>query len=157
MAQPKLLSRGSLLIALATLVLTGCTGMSDEVGKIEPVTFEDLDALFEAVDDELACPEASSDRYGFTIPNHEHDFFYGHTCGDSIILAHSEDPTVITEIQNMMATVQGGSIPLVHNTNWLIMDITEVAEDGDAANLDHPESRDLEELAASWGAAYSVF
>ncbi len=157
MSQRKPFHPGRLLVALATFVFTGCAGMSDEVGKIEPVTFEDLEALFEAVDDELGCPEASSDQYGFSLPTHEQDFLYGHTCGDSIVVAHSEDPTVITEIQNMMATVQGGSIPLVHDTNWLIMDITEVAEDGDGANLDHPESRDLEELAASWGAAYSVF
>lgn len=157
MAQLKPFHRASLLFAVATLALTGCGGMSDEVGKIEPVTFEDLDELFEAVDDELGCPEASSDQYGFSIPNHEQDFLQGQTCGNSVLMAHSEDPTVITEIQNMMATIQGGSIPLVHDTNWLIMDITEVAEDRGATNLDHPESRDLEELAASWGAAYSVF
>ena len=143
--------------AIAVLALAGCGGPSGEVGKVEPVTFDDLDDLFEAVDAELECPEESSDQYGFSIPNHEQDFLHGYTCGDSVILAHSEDPTVITEIQNMLATVQGGSIPLVHNTNWLIIDITEVAGDGRATNLDHPDSRDLEALAASWGAAYSVF
>lgn len=141
-------------IVVVTFALTSC-GASDEVGELEPVTFEDLEDLFHAVDDELECPESSSDHYGFSIPNHDEEFVHGHTCGDSVIMAHAEDPTVITEIQNMMTAVQGGPIPIVHNTQWLVVDITEVAGDGQATNLDHPESRDLEGLAADWGAAYS--
>lgn len=139
-------------IAVMTLTLASCA-VSDEVGELQPVTFDDLEDLFNAVDDELNCPEASSDHYGFAIPNHDEEFVHGYTYGDSVIMVHAEDPTVITETQNLITTIQGGPIPIVHDTYWLVVDITEVADQ--ETNLDHPESRDLEGLAADWGAAYS--
>ena len=141
-------------LALMAVGVVSCTP-SNEVGELEPVTFDDLEDLFHAVDDELDCPDASSDHYGFPLPNHDDEFVHGYTCGNSVIMAHADDPAVITEIQNAITTVQGGPIPTVHNRNWLVVDITEVVGDTEATDLEHPASRDLEELAATWGAAYS--
>jgi len=130
--------------------------MPTEVGEVDAASFDNLDELFVAVDAALDCPEASSNQYGFAIPNHAKEFVQGRSCGDTIIMTHSEDPTVITEIQNMMSTVHGGPVPMVHGAHWFVADITEVAEDGQV-ELQQPRSRDLESLATEWGAVYSTF
>lgn len=145
------------LISFAVIggALVGC-GQSTEVHEIQSVTFANVDELFDAVDDELDCPETSSDHYVFTIPGRDDKTLQGRSCGDSILMAHSEDPTFVTDIQNLLAAHGGGPVPMVHNDHWFVMDITEVAGDS-PEHLSHPGSRDLSGLASTWGAVYSEF
>lgn len=137
-------------LTLAGIMLSGCDTTA-EVGEVEPVTLDSLDELYEAVDQQLGCPEDTSGDYGFDL-GAETGVLSGRSCAESIVMAYSDDETVITDIRNMMSTNQGGSLPLVHNATWLVADITEVAA-GDA-DLAHPQSRNLEALAIALRADY---
>lgn len=133
------------------LVLTGC-GMSDEVGEVEPVNFNSVDELFEAVDRQLGCPKDSSGEYAFDV-GEARSIVAGRRCAESVVMAYSDDETIIDEIQARMTTTQGGPLPMVHDSTWFVVDITEVAE-GDL-ELAHPDSRDLEALATAFRTDYT--
>ena len=144
-------SRTPLLTAVflgAGLVLTACSG--NEANTADPIAVENVDELFTAVDEELDCPEYSSDDYYFDT-GAEDDLLRGRSCANSVIMVFSEDEAVITEIQDMLATAQGGTLPIVESPTWLVADITEVAEGGETTGLDHPVSGDLASLASVLG------
>lgn len=141
----------ALLGLAALLALTGC-GMSDEVGEVEPVNFNSVDELFEAVDRHLGCPEDTSGDYAFDV-GEEHGLLSGRRCAESVVMAYSDDETIIDEIQDRMATTQGGPLPMVHDDTWFVVDITEVA--GSDLELAHPVSRDLEALATALRTDYT--
>ena len=138
-------------IAIAGLALAGCETAAD-VGEIEPVTFDSLDELFEAVDQQLGCPEDSSGDYAFDA-GEEPGLLSGRRCAESIVMAYSDDEAVIADIKDMLSTAQGGTLPIVHNTTWLVADITEVA--AGTPDLAHPQSRNLEALAIALRANYT--
>lgn len=143
--------RSGLIGVVAVLALSGC-GMSDEVGEVEPVNFNNVEELFEAVDRHLGCPEDSSGDYAFDA-GEEHGLLTGRRCAESVVMAYSADEVVIDEIQDRMLTVQGGPLPMVHASTWFVIDITETAQ-GDL-ELTHPESRDLEALATAFRTDYT--
>lgn len=151
MAQSKNMYAGFLGLALAGIVLSGCETPA-EVGQVEPVTLDSLDELYEAVDQQLGCPEDSSGDYGFDLGS-EMGVLPGRSCAQSIIMAYSDDEEVIADIQDMMSTAQGGTLPVVHNATWLVADITEVAAGN--PDLAHPQSRNLETLAIALRANYT--
>lgn len=135
----------------AGLVLTACSG--NDTNITEPITVKNVDELFAAVDEELDCPAHSSDDYYFDI-GAENDLLRGRSCANSVIMVFSEDEAVITEIQDMLATARGGTLPIVESPTWLVADITEVAEGGEATGMEHPGSRDLASLASVLGGNY---
>lgn len=137
----------------AGILLIGC-GTTEESPAAEPAHFENVDELFEAVDEQLDCPEHSSGDYGFDT-GEESGVLLGRSCADSVVMVFSEDETVISNIQEMMATAQGGTLRVAHNTSWMVADITEVAAGGQNADLAQPGSRDLETLAEAFGGTYS--
>lgn len=152
-AQRKLLC--CLSLASVAFLLAGCEA-SAEVHQVQRVSFADVDELFDAVDDELNCPEASSGHYVLPVPGREHEALPDRSCGRNIVMAHSEDPTAITDIQNMLAAHNSGPVPMVHNEHWFIVDITEMPEDA-PKDLNRADSRELADLAETWGATYSTF
>lgn len=143
--------RPTLVGVVAGLVLSGC-GMPDDVGKVEPVDFNNVDELFEAVDRHLGCPEGSSGDYAFDAGD-EHGLVTGRRCAESVVMAHSENEVVIDEIQARMSTTQGGPLPMVHDSTWFVVDITEAAQSH--RELTHPASRDLEALATALRTDYT--
>src|SRR5690625_4331046 len=96
----------------AGLVVTACS--SNDTNTADPITVENVDELFAAVDEELDCPEYSSDDYYFDT-GAEDELLRGRSCANSVILVFSEDEAVITEIQDMLATAQGGTLPIVES------------------------------------------
>ncbi len=144
----KILLIGTVILGL---ILTGC-GPTSEVGEVKPVDFDSVDALFDAVDHQLGCPEETSGDYAFDV-GEEEGLLTGRRCAESVVMAHSEHEGVISELHDRMATTQGGTLPVVHGTTWLVADVTEVAEED--ADLAHPDSRDLERLATAFRASYT--
>ena len=126
--------------------------MSDDVGEVEPVDFNNVDELFEAVDRYLGCPEDTSGDYAFDAGD-EHGLVTGRRCAESVVMAHSDNEIVIDEIQERMSTSDGGPLPMVHDSTWFVVDITEVAETD--SELAHPDSRDLEALATTLRTDYT--
>ena len=86
--------------------------MSDDVGEVEPVDFNNVDELFEAVDRYLGCPEDTSGDYAFDAGD-EHGLVTGRRCAESVVMAHSDNEIVIDEIQERMSTSDGGPLPMV--------------------------------------------
>lgn len=138
-------------MAMAGLVFTGC-GLPTEVGEVKPVSFENVDELFAAVNQQLGCPEDSSGDYAFDV-GEERDLLTGRRCAESVVMAQADDETLIADIQEMISTAQGGPVPIVHGTTWFVADITEVATGN--PDLAQPESRDLEALATAFRAHYT--
>lgn len=142
---------GFIGLAVAALTLVGCSS-ANEVSEVGPVSFENVDELFEAVDRQLGCPAETSGDYAFDA-GAEHGLVTGRSCAESVIMVHADDEAVITEVQERMSTTQGGPLPIVHDDTWFVIDITEVAAEG--ADLAHPDSRDLEDLATAFRADYT--
>lgn len=140
------------IAATAGLLLSGCARPEDQTAA-EPAHFENVDELYDAVDEQLDCPEGPNTDYGFDM-GEESGVLSGRSCANSVVMAFSEDEAVISDIHEMMTTAQGGTLYIAHNANWLVADITEVAGDGQATDLAHPGSRDLESLAAAFGGDY---
>lgn len=141
--------------SVSGLLLVGCASSTEQMDA-EPETFDNLHQLFSAVDEQLGCPEGSSDAYSFALPSPDPDMLHGRSCADSVVMAWSNDPEQIVEIQDMMATVQH-TVPVIEGPGWFVADISEAAGDGEATDLAHPASRDLEALADSWNAAYTEY
>ncbi|HJF15198.1 MAG TPA: hypothetical protein K8V32_10425 [Enteractinococcus helveticum] len=145
------LIRLTMVGVVAGLVLSGC-GMPDEVGEVEPVSFNNVDELFQAVDRHLGCPEGSSGTYAFDAGD-EHGLVTGRRCAESVVMVHSQNEDVIDEIQDRLSTAQGGPLPMVHDSTWFVIDITEVAQSH--RELTHPDSRDLKALATALRTDYT--
>lgn len=142
------------------LVLTGCTAAdSDPNTPSEPETassrVENIDELLTAVDEQLNCPDDQIGDYSFALSEPEADMITGRRCG-SIIMVYLDDAAHLTQIRDMVTTTaEHGVLPMIEHDHWLVIDSTEVADGGNATNMVHPESRDLETLAAKLGGTYT--
>ncbi|GAA1150392.1 hypothetical protein GCM10009672_23630 [Nesterenkonia lutea] len=142
------------MLATGALALVAC-GEPEQQNDATPVAFEDVDELFSAVDDQLDCPEDSSGEYHFALPSDQDaEILQGRSCAESIVMASSDDEERLAEIREMMSSAQG-PLSVVEDSTWFVADITEVAGDGEATDLAHPGSRDLQGLAEDWKATYT--
>jgi hypothetical protein len=115
-----------------------------------------LDELFEAVDERFDCPGPldgfSGEDYFFFLDGGEQ--LMGRQCGETIVMAWSEDPSLIQDARELLAST-GKPVPTVGTAQWFVADTTEAGEGGTGAPEHQAGSKDLDRLAAELGADFT--
>jgi hypothetical protein len=170
---------GTALVLTAGLVLSGCgnqagqwptetsppaitpsnpTSTHPDVSP-SPTTADpvgSLDELFEAVDGRFDCPGPADGFFGgdyfFMVDGHGQ--LVGRQCGETIVMAWSEDPSLIQGAREMLNSAVA-PVPVVGTAQWFVADITEAGEGGTGLPEHQAASKDLDGLAAELGAEFT--
>lgn len=153
MPQAKASTLGALSAMVLGLLFTACSNTTT-LAETHPPEFHDVNELFTAVDQHLQCPKETSGHYAFALSDAEPEILSGRSCAESIVMVFSEDAAQIAEIRELLTAVRSETLPIAYAEHWLVADITDAADVAHALELAHPESRDLQGLAAALGATY---
>jgi hypothetical protein len=116
-----------------------------------------LDELFEAVDQRLDCPGPSE---GFSGPDpvlflDNGEQLVGRQCGETILMAWSEDPAQIHQARELLLATQA-PVPMASSMHWFVADTSQAGKGSTDATLHQAASTDLTRLAHELGGEVTV-
>ncbi|WP_298045168.1 hypothetical protein [uncultured Citricoccus sp.] len=116
-----------------------------------------LKELFEAVDQRLDCPGPAE---GFSGPDpvlflDNGEQLVGRQCGETILMAWSEDPAQIHQARELLLTTKV-PVPMVSSTHWFVADTSAAGQGGTDAAQHQAASTDLTGLAHELGGEFTV-